>query len=258
MNRILFLLVIALLLVIPAVDYGQAANQTSSKYTKAQVINVVDGDTIDVKWLAGPKLPATRIRMIGINTPESTTRVEPYGKEATNYTTKHLKGKIVWLEKDVSEKDKYGRALRYVWLSEPPAKPMFDHARKSMFNARLVAEGYAQVATFPPDVKYAELFVKLQREAQAAKKGLWGISKPHQSSQKASPSKPANQSKPRMVKGNGSYNCPKGYPIKGNINSKGEKIYHAPGGQYYNKTKPEYCFCTEQDARNAGFRPSKR
>jgi len=55
-----------------------------------------------------------------------------------------------------------------------------------MFNARLVAEGYAQVATFPPDVKYAELFVMLQREAQAAKKGLWGISsKPSQSSPNA-------------------------------------------------------------------------
>lgn len=253
MRRVLFLLIAALLL-IPAANLGQAA----TKYTKAQVVKVVDGDTIDVKWLAGPKLPSTRVRMIGVNAPESTTRVEPYGKEASNYTTKQLKGKIVWLEKDVSERDKYGRALRYVWLSEPPAKPTFQHARKSMFNARLVAEGYAQVATFPPDVKYANLFVTLQREAQAAKKGLWGISSKAAAQKKTGSSKPAPQTKHRVVKGNGSYNCPKGYPIKGNINSKGEKIYHVPGGQFYNKTKPEYCFCTEQDARNAGFRPSKR
>jgi L-fucose mutarotase/ribose pyranase (RbsD/FucU family) len=46
--------------------------------------------------------------------------------------------------------------------------------------------------------------------------------------------------------------------IKGNINSKGEKIYHVPGGQFYNKTKAEYCFNTTAEAKKAGFRASKR
>ena len=156
---------------------------------------------------------------------------------------------MVWLEKDVSEKDRYGRALRYVWLTEPPAKPTFQDARKSMFNARLVAEGYAQVATFPPDVKYADLFVQLQREARAAKKGLWG---------KGGGGAPSGSTPPGAVRGTGGYSCPKGYPIKGNINSKGEKIYHVPGGAYYSKTKPEFCFRTEKDAQKAGFRRSMR
>ena len=226
-----------------------AATKVSAKYTKAVVVKVVDGDTIDVRWLSGPKLPSTRVRMIGINAPESTTRIEPFGKEAASFTRKQLQGRVVWLEKDVSEKDRYGRALRYVWLIQPPAKPTFRDARKNMFNARLVAEGYAQVATFPPDVKYADLFVQLQREARAAKKGLWGKS----GGAASSGSTPAG-----AVKGTGGYSCPKGYPIKGNINTKGEKIYHVPGGAYYSKTKPEFCFRTEKDAQKAGFRRSLR
>ncbi|GAB6875594.1 thermonuclease family protein [Thermaerobacter litoralis] len=219
-------------------------SEAASKYTKAVVVRVVDGDTIDVRWVSGPRLPSNRIRMIGVNTPESTTRVEPYGKEAAAFTKKRLQGRTVWLEKDVSEKDRYGRALRYVWLKEPPAKPTSAQARQFMFNAILVAEGYAQVATFPPDVKWTKLFVDLQREARAKGRGLW---------------RPAKASVPAgAVKGSGGYSCPRGYPVKGNIASSGEKIYHVPGGAYYAKTKPEYCFRTAADAQRAGFRPSSR
>ncbi len=46
--------------------------------------------------------------------------------------------------------------------------------------------------------------------------------------------------------------------IKGNINSKGEKIYHLPGGAYYDNTVPEKWFKTEQEAQDAGFRPSSK
>lgn len=66
------------------------------------------------------------------------------------------------LEKDVSESDQYGRLLRYVWRTD-----------STMVNAILVAEGYAQVATYPPDVKYADRFLELQREARAEGRGLW-------------------------------------------------------------------------------------
>lgn len=256
-------------------------DEASSVYTKALVVRAIDGDTIEVKHLAGPELPATKVRLIGVNTPESTTRVEPYGKEAAAFTKRQLEGKTVWLEKDLSETDRYGRALRYVWLAEPPSNPTFDDARKSMFNAKLVAEGYAQVATFPPDVKYADLFVQLQREAREADKGLWGIDTSGSSAKKSSGSSStakktsgstqkssgSTQSKSTgdsrssgsgMVKGTGGYDCPSGYPIKGNISSSGEKIYHVPSGQFYSRTKPEYCFKTTADAERAGFRASKR
>ncbi|WP_218221153.1 hypothetical protein [Nesterenkonia sp. Act20] len=52
-----------------------------------------------------------------------------------------------------------------------------------------------------------------------------------------------------------SWNCPKGYPIKGNASS---RIYHVPSGSFYKRTNPEYCFATESAAKAAGYRKSKR
>jgi micrococcal nuclease len=70
----------------------------------------------------------------------------------------------VYLEKDISERDVFQRLLRYVRLEDG-----------RMVNMILVGEGYAQAATYPPDVKHAEEFVNLQREASDAKRGLWGL-----------------------------------------------------------------------------------
>lgn len=61
--------------------------------------------------------------------------------------------------------------------------------------------------------------------------------------------------KPPLADG---WNCPAGYPIKGNRSSSGEWIYHVPGGEFYDRTNPEECFATQQDARDAGYRASKR
>src|SRR5690606_33410536 len=98
--------------------------------TQATVTRVVDGDTIDVKYLAGAELPATRVRLIGVDTPEVHGQTEAYGAEASAFTKEQLVGKTVWLERDVSETDRYGRALRYVWLTEPPAEPTEDDVRQ--------------------------------------------------------------------------------------------------------------------------------
>jgi len=138
---------------------------------QAYVSCVIDGDTIVVN-LAGAK---EKVRLIGVDTPESTTRHEPYGEEASEFTKSKLAGRKVYLEKDVSERDKYGRLLRYIWL-EPPSQINEREIRSKMFNAVLVLEGYAQVATYLPDVKYTGYFVKFQREAREAGRGLWGIS----------------------------------------------------------------------------------
>ncbi len=72
----------------------------------------------------------------------------------------------VVLEKDVSETDRYGRLLRYVWLR--------DDAGWTMVGLELVRLGYANVLTYPPDVKYAAAFVAAGREAREAGRGLWG------------------------------------------------------------------------------------
>jgi micrococcal nuclease len=121
------------------------------------VIHVVDGDTLKLST-------GEEIRLIGVDTPETThphKPVEAFGQEATAFTKQMAEGKEVQLEFDVQRKDKYGRTLAYAYV------------RGQMLNAELVRQGYAQVATFPPNVKYQELFLKLQREAREAKRGLW-------------------------------------------------------------------------------------
>lgn len=134
----------------------------------ATVTNVVDGDTIDV-LVDGQEY---RIRIIGVDTPETKDPNQPvmcYGAEATAATKDMIAraNNQVYLEKDVSETDRYGRLLRYVWL------PHSDGTR--MLNQELVAQGFAQSSTYPPDVKYQDLFVEAQRTAREEGRGLWGI-----------------------------------------------------------------------------------
>ncbi len=106
------------------------------------------------------------MRLIGVDTPETVhpqKGQEPYGLEASDFTKSLLQGKRVRLEFDLDSLDRYGRLLAYVYLEN------------GLFvNAELVRKGYAQVATFPPNVKYAEYFLKLQRKARNRKLGLWG------------------------------------------------------------------------------------
>jgi micrococcal nuclease len=133
-----------------------------SDLVEAQVTRIVDGDTVQV-LIDGVEY---RLRYIGIDTPETkhpTLGVEPFGPEATQANTELVEGKTVWLEKDVSETDRYGRLLRYVYVDD------------LMVNEELLRRGLARVATFPPDVKYADRFLELQRAAQEAGLGMWGV-----------------------------------------------------------------------------------
>jgi len=122
---------------------------------------VIDGDTIEVA-IDGQKF---RLRYIGIDAPETVkenTRVEWMGPEASAANAALVKGKQVYLEKDVSETDRYGRLLRYVFLADG-----------TFVNGELVRQGYAQAITYPPDVKYQKLLRALEREARDAARGLW-------------------------------------------------------------------------------------
>ena len=135
---------------------------------------MIDGDSASIKLSDGNK---EKVRFIGVDTPETkhpTKPVQPYGPEASEFTTEHLKGKQVYLEKDVTERDKYGRLLAYIWL-EKPTSGDDKEMRAKMFNARLLLEGYAQLMTIPPDVKYVDYFTKYQTEARKNNKGLWGM-----------------------------------------------------------------------------------
>ena len=137
-----------------------------SSPTETKVIRVLDGDTIEVQQGNTKE----KVRLIGVDTPETKHPNKPvqyYGKEASNFTTSKLLGKTVYLEYDVTPKDKYGRSLAYVWLT--PVKS----DKRNMFNSILIMEGYAQVSTVPPNVKYVEYFKTYQKEARDKNKGLW-------------------------------------------------------------------------------------
>ncbi|QUI25723.1 thermonuclease family protein [Vallitalea pronyensis] len=142
-----------------------------TKYDVGIVSRVVDGDTIAVT-INGKE---EKVRFIGVNTPESVGRYankpQPYGKEASAYTKAQLDGKKVYLQKDVSDRDKYGRLLRYVWLGEPDKSKL----EEQMFNAILIKEGYGNVMTYPPDVKYSKIFVRLEEGARENDRGLWAL-----------------------------------------------------------------------------------
>lgn len=126
-----------------------------TRVTTAQVINIVDGDTIDV-LINGEEY---RVRYILVNTPE---RGQHYYSEATAANAALVANQTVTLVKDVSETDRYGRLLRYVYLADG-----------TFVNAELVRQGYAQIATFPPDVAMEAEIRAAQSEAQANGRGLW-------------------------------------------------------------------------------------
>jgi micrococcal nuclease len=137
------------------------------------VTKVVDGDTAHILINDQDET----VRFIGVDTPETkhpSEPIEPYGPEASEYTSSQLQGKTVYLEIDVTERDKYNRLLAYIWLEKPTVGEEKE-VRDKMFNSKLLLNGYAQTLTIPPNIKYTEYFTKFQTEAREANKGLWGI-----------------------------------------------------------------------------------
>ena len=125
-----------------------------------RVVRIVDGDTIHVR--VGTRVE--KVRYIGVDTPEvrhPQKGEEPGGREAAALNRALVRGRAVRLETDTQTHDRHGRLLAYVWVGE------------TMVNAELVRRGYAQVLTVPPNVRHQSLFLKLQREARDAGRGLW-------------------------------------------------------------------------------------
>jgi len=121
---------------------------------RALVTYVIDGDTIDV-LIDGEEY---RVRYIGINTPE---REEACYQDATNANAAFVRGQTVTLVRDVSETDRYGRLLRYVYVGN------------TFVNAELIRQGYAEKVEYPPDTANAAWFGQMAREARSAGLGCW-------------------------------------------------------------------------------------
>jgi len=192
----------------------------------AVVKRVIDGDTVELE-------NGEKVRYIGIDTPETLDPRKPiqcFGKEAAAKNRELVEGKLVRLEKDVTERDKYNRLLKYIYVSAGESEP------EIFVNLELVKRGFAHSYTYPPDVKYQNLFVLAEKEARENGRGLWigcPISSPDE-----------------------------GCKIKGNISASGEKIYHLPGCGSYDKTsidesRGEKWFCSEDEAEFAGWRKAK-
>ncbi|MFD2670803.1 thermonuclease family protein [Marinicrinis sediminis] len=143
---------------------GCQQTQTGMDGNTQLVTRVVDGDTMKV-MVDGKE---ETVRLLLVDTPESVhpnKPVQPFGLEASAYAKDMLEGKEVRLELDVSERDKYGRLLVYMWLDE-----------HRMFNEMLLEQGLARVAyIYPPNVKYVDPFRAIQREAQRKEAGIWSL-----------------------------------------------------------------------------------
>ncbi|MBI4972400.1 MAG: thermonuclease family protein [Candidatus Omnitrophica bacterium] len=149
-----------------SIPFGKSYN-----YTDILVKRVVDGDTIQLET-------GERLRLIGIDTPEMHESqklerdsqrsgqdkkvIQELGRRAYEFTKNLAEGKRVSLEFDVERYDKYKRLLAYVYLKDG-----------TFVNAKIVEEGYASLMTIPPNVKYADLFLKLYQEARENRRGLW-------------------------------------------------------------------------------------
>jgi micrococcal nuclease len=133
------------------------ATDSAETRTTATVIRVVDGDTIVIDG-------NRKLRYIGMNTPETVDPRRPvqcFGKKASERNKELVEGQTVTLEKDISETDKYGRLLRYVYLDGV------------MINKQLVTEGYAVASAYPPDVKHQTELKQAETEARNNNLGLW-------------------------------------------------------------------------------------
>lgn len=195
--------------------------------------SVIDGDTLDIH--------GTRIRMQGIDAPESSQTCErdgkPYrcGQQAANFLDGLIAGRPVRCEEET--KDKYGRTVARCFVGGTD------------LNREMVAKGWAVAYR-----QYSTLYVPDEEQAKSARKGVWaGEFQMPSDFRKAK----KGEAPPRPVPAAADKGA--GCRVKGNINSKGERIYHVPGSRFYDRTgidtsAGERWFCSEAEAAAAGWR----
>lgn len=226
-RRLAALAAAALVLTVPATSADAAAKPPKGSY-KVSVVSVTDGDTVRVRYQGR----STPVRLIGLNAPETRPR-QCYGTQATSRMKQLTKGGAVWIKADRTQgnRDKYGRLLRHLYSPGGRSLALIQ-----------VQEGFAREYTYNRAYSGQSTHRRAQATAKAKKRGLW-----------RSCTTPTTQPKPKTTS-----SC----TIKGNISSSGQRIYHVRGQRFYTVTKidvrkGERWFCSETQARNAGWRKSK-
>jgi micrococcal nuclease len=123
---------------------------------------VIDGDTVLVQMGNGEEVT---VRYIGIDAPERET--EELWLESTELNQDLVDGREVFLEKDVSDTDQFGRLLRHVWIP--------DEFGWRLINAEIVRLGMADAKTYPPDTLWDSEYMAAESEARASSAGIWGL-----------------------------------------------------------------------------------
>lgn len=146
-----------------SVTRPEVTKEINENWEEVIVTRVVDGDTIELS-------DKRKVRYIGVDTPETKDPRRPvgcFGAEASEFNRELVESKTIWLEKDTSETDRYGRLLRYLYVWNEELEEF------QMVQESLLKGGFAQASRYVPDVKYAEHFAELQKEATANQVGLW-------------------------------------------------------------------------------------
>lgn len=157
------LLGVALAMALVLAGCGAGAGAGAGKPGAAQVVRVIDGDTLVVN-VGGRE---ESIRLLGIDTPESVdprSPVECFGKEASRHTEALVPpGTEIHLVRDVEARDRYSRLLAYVYRADDGA----------FINLQLLRKGFAAVLTYPPNVAHVDDFTAAAAQARAEGLGLW-------------------------------------------------------------------------------------
>lgn len=199
-----------------------------------EVTEVVDGDTIKIMYNGKEET----VRYLLIDTPETRhprLGKQPLGEEAKKENEKIIEAGDISIEFDVGERfDDYGRLLAYVY------------ADGESVQEQLIESGHARVAyVFPPNTRYLDEFEETEAAARSAGIGIWKYE--NYATDRGFDSEAVEESaQPAQSSGK----C----LIKGNINRRGDKIYHLEGSDNYSQTNPEQWFCSEKEAQKAGFR----
>ena len=151
----------------------------------ARLERVTDGDTLVVR-LNGRE---EKLRLIGIDTPEkrggdklrrdaensplSEEDIKRLGEQASRYTEALVQGQQLYLERDTTERDRYGRLLAYVYVPSADGDVVIDGENFSQVNLAIVEGGWAEPLTVPPNVRYADDYVAASRAARRQNRGMW-------------------------------------------------------------------------------------